>query len=79
MILLHLHVMTILVVDDDALVIDVFESMLKSQGHEVVGDCDPATAAPARRRGMGEVLRKPFRPHELFDVIDRASRNRPTR
>lgn len=33
--------------------------------------------APARRSGMGEVLRKPFRPNELFAVIERAARNRP--
>ena len=115
--------MTILVVEDDPLVLDVFESMLKTQGHTVIAAPDPSVAAtlldegrmapdvllvdvalggangidyaselrvrypsmgivfttgfahreaPARRSGMGEVLRKPFRPHELFAVIGRA-------
>lgn len=120
--------MIILVVEDDLLVLDVFESMLKSHGHDVIAAPDPSTAsmllevggrppdvllvdvalvgasgidyatalrtqyptvgivfttgfahreAPARRSGMGEVLRKPFRPAELFASIDRASRQRP--
>ncbi len=117
--------MTILIVEDDPLVLDVFESMLRSQGHDIIAAHDPATAwtlldeggrdpdvllvdvalagasgidyanelrakyptvgvvfttgfphreAPARRSGMGEVLRKPFRPHELFALIERAGR-----
>lgn len=117
--------MTILVVDDDSLVLDVLESLLKSQGHDVLAAADPSAAttllaeaphppdvllvdvalpgisgidyaadmrrrypllavvfttgfahleAPARRRGMGEILRKPFRPRELFDIIERARR-----
>ena len=117
--------MTILIVEDDPLVLDVFESMLRSQGHDIIAAHDPATAwtlldeggrdpdvllvdvalagasgidyandlrakyptvgvvfttgfphreAPARRSGMGEVLRKPFRPHQLFALIDRAGR-----
>ena len=121
--------MTILVVEDDPLVLDVFESMLKSQGHDVMAAPDPATAAtllsecgkdpdlllvdivlagtsgidyasdlrkqyrslavlfttgfasreaPALRTGLGEVLRKPFRPHELFEMVERAFRARPT-
>ena len=37
----------------------------------------PHREAPARFAGMGEVLRKPFRPHELFDIIERAYRERP--
>ena len=120
--------MTILVVDDDTLVLGVFESMLKSQGHEILAAADPATAMSlldeygkspdvllvdvalegangidfaaevraehpdigvvfttgfahrepmARRAGIGEVLRKPFRPQQLFDVINRASTKRP--
>ena len=36
--------MTILVVDDDTLVLGVFESMLKSQGHEILAATDPETA-----------------------------------
>lgn len=116
--------LTILVVDDDTLVLDVFESMLKSQGHNVLAAADPATAMTlveeygrspdvllvdvalagasgidfaeavrvrfpsigvvfttgfahrepmARRAGIGEVLRKPFRPQQLFDIIGRAA------
>ena len=119
--------MTILVVDDDTLVLGVFESMLKSKGHEILAATDPSTAVTlleehgkspdillvdvalegesgidfaeairaeypsmgivfttgfahrepmARRAGIGEVLRKPFRPHELFAVIDRAASRR---
>jgi CheY-like chemotaxis protein len=119
--------MTILVVDDDTLVLDVFESMLKSQGHNILAATDPATAMTlveeygkspdvllvdvalegasgidfaeavraefpsigvvfttgfahrepmARRAGIGEILRKPFRPKELFDVIGRAANKR---
>lgn len=119
--------MTILVVDDDTLVLDVFESMLKSQGHHILAATDPATAMTlveeygkspdvllvdvalegasgidfaeavraefpsigvvfttgfahrepmARRAGIGEVLRKPFRPQQLFDIIGRAA-NKP--
>ena len=115
--------MTILVVDDDPLVLNVLESLLKTQGHDVIAAPDPSVAAtllaqtkqppdvllvdvalsgvsgidyaadmrgkypglaivfttgfahleaPARRRGMGEILRKPFRPRELFDIIERA-------
>ena len=120
--------MTILVVDDDTLVLGVFESMLKSQGHEVLAATDPETAMTlleehgkspdvllvdvalegpsgidcaaairaehpsigvvfttgfahreplARRAGIGEVLKKPFRPQQLFDVIARAASKRP--
>ena len=116
--------LTILVVDDDTLVLDVFESMLKSQGHNILAATDPATAMTlveeygrspdvllvdvalagasgidfaeavrvtfpsigvvfttgfahrepmARRAGIGEVLRKPFRPQQLFDIIGRAA------
>jgi CheY-like chemotaxis protein len=116
--------MTILVVDDDTLVLGVFESMLRSRGHEVLAATDSATAMTllaehgqqpdvllvdvalagesgidlaedvralypdigvvfttgfahreptARRAGIGEVLRKPFRPQQLFDVISRAA------
>lgn len=119
--------MIILVVEDDPIVLIVFESMLKSKGHEVIAAPDTATAnrllgelgkvpdvllvdvvligesgidyasvmrvrypsmpivfttgyphreGPALHAGMGEVLRKPFRPQELFDTIERASRNR---
>ena len=115
--------MTILVVDDDTLVLDVLASLLKTQGHAVLAAPDPSAAAtlvaraaqppdlllvdvalpgisgidyaadmrrqypglaivfttgfahleaPARRRGMGEILRKPFRPRELFDIVERA-------
>ena len=120
--------MTILVVDDDTLVLGVFESMLKSQGHEILAATDPETAMTllhehgkspdvllvdvalegasgidfaaairaeypsigvvfttgfahreplARRAGIGEILKKPFRPQQLFDVIGRASSKRP--
>lgn len=120
--------MTILVVDDDTLVLGVFESMLKSQGHEILAATDPETAMTlleqhgkspdvllvdvalegasgidfaaairaeypsigvvfttgfahreplARRAGIGEILKKPFRPQQLFDVIGRASTKRP--
>ncbi len=120
--------MTILVVDDDTLVLGVFESMLKSQGHEILAATDPETAMTlleehgkspdvllvdvalegasgidfaaairaehpsigvvfttgfahreplARRAGIGEILKKPFRPQQLFDVIARAASKRP--
>ncbi len=120
--------MTILVVDDDTLVLGVFESMLRSQGHEILAATDPETAMTllqehgkcpdvllvdvalegasgvdfavsvraeypsigvvfttgyahreplARRAGIGEILKKPFRPQQLFDVIGRASTKRP--
>ena len=120
--------MTILVVDDDTLVLGVFESMLKSQGHEILAATDPETAMTlleesgkspdvllvdialegasgidfaatiraeypsigvvfttgfahreplARRAGIGEILKKPFRPQQLFDIIGRASSKRP--
>ncbi|HEY3160879.1 MAG TPA: hypothetical protein VGJ78_18055 [Vicinamibacterales bacterium] len=64
--------MTILVVEDDPIVLSLVDRMLTLNGHTVLAaeDADQARSPKVLRSGLGPVLHKPFTADALLKAID---------